>query len=134
MLVDPVNVAITASKSTSVDPAGYLDITDQHLRVGPPVSELSGIWLLHLLVFHHPTIGDRHHPMWHLVGRLFEPTIFDVHKTSLLRASLPSMCHGNHSHDDREVASLYCNDWTLTIPDSVLCSSTCEGCLISLKQ
>src|SRR5712675_2391890 len=43
-------------------------------------------------------------------------------------------CHGNHSHDDREVASLYCNDWTLTIPDSVLCSSTCEGCLILLKQ
>jgi len=43
-------------------------------------------------------------------------------------------CHGNHSHDDREVASLYCNDWTLTIPDSVRCSSTCKGCLISLKQ
>src|SRR5712671_6994227 len=90
MLVDPVNVAITASKSTSVNPAGYLDITDRHLRVGPPVSELSGIWLLHLLVFHHPTIGDQHHPMWHLVGCLFEPTIFDIHKTSLLRASLPS--------------------------------------------
>jgi len=29
-------------------------------------------------------------------------------------------CHGNYSHDDRDIAFPVCKDWTLTVPDSGL--------------
>ena len=31
-----------------------------------------------------------------------------------------NMCHGNHSHDDRDIDFPICKDWTLTVPDSGL--------------
>jgi len=109
------------------------------LPVGHCVVTVAVVWSCHGALLCVMLQGAAAHCVATTMLPCVSPRCTGAHHATIVFAAHRAMallqtCHGNHSHNNREVASLYCKDWTLTIPDSVLCASTCEGCLILLKQ